>query len=72
MLIIKLVMWEQERGVKKATAELRKHSLSEKTRSDYSSPMATKDELPYAFLGKVGKMLGRKYMQDNLFKAKEK
>ena len=71
-LIIKLVMRELDRGVKKATAELRKHSLSEKTRSDYSSPFAGKEELPSPFLGKAGKTLGRKYMQDNLFKPKEK
>lgn len=65
-------MREQDRGVKKTTVELRKHSLSEKTRSDYSSPFACKEELPSPFLGKAGKTLGRKYMQDNLFKVKEK
>ena len=72
LLIIKLVMRDQDRSVKKATAELRKHSLSEKTRSDYSSPLVAKEEFPCSFLGKAGKTLGRKYMQDNLFKAKEK
>lgn len=61
-MIIKLAMKEQEKS-HKATVELRKHSLSEKTRSDYSSPFTTKEDSFGVFLGKGGKTFGKKYVQ---------
>lgn len=50
--------------------DLRKHSISEKTRSD-NNP-AYKEEQYTALLCRDMKSLGRKYAQENVFKGKDK
>lgn len=52
--------------------EFRKHSISEKTRSDNTNPFAGKEDHYAALLTRDMKSLGRKYVQENLFKGKEK
>jgi|GWRWMinimDraft_6_1066014.scaffolds.fasta_scaffold325673_1 hypothetical protein len=56
-------MKEPEKSSKKHIGELRKHSISEKTRSDNTNQFASKDEQYFALLGRDMKSLGRKYMQ---------
>lgn len=51
--------------------EFRKHSISEKTRSD-NNPFSSKEDHYAVLLTRDMKSLGRKYVQENLFKGKEK
>lgn len=68
-------MKEAEKSSRKHISQFKKHSISEKTRSDYPSSYSSKDskEEQYSpFLGRGMKSLGRKYAQQNFFKVKEK
>jgi hypothetical protein len=68
-------MREADKTSRKHISEGKKLSLSEKTRSDNPSTHSTKehrDEPAPWFSGRGMKSLGRKYVQDNCFKTKEK
>jgi hypothetical protein len=63
-------MKEPEKSSRKHVGDLRKHSISEKTRSDNTPPF--KEEQYTALLCRDMKSLGRRYAQENVFKGKEK
>lgn len=68
-------MKEVDKISRKHMSEMKKLSMSEKTRSDNPSSHSTKEhreEQWLAFSGRGMKSLGRKYVQENCFKAKEK
>lgn len=61
-------MKDPEKSSRKHPGDLRKHSISEKTRSD-NTP-SYKEEQYTALLCRDMKSLGRKYAQENVFKGK--
>lgn len=68
-------MREADKTSRKFISESKKMSLSEKTRSENPSSHSTKDhrEDPFSVItGRGMKSLGRKYVQENCFKLKEK
>ena len=66
-------MRESDKTSRKYISEMKKLSLSEKTRSDNPSSHSNKeyreDPVPI-FTNRGMKSLGRKYVQDNCFKVK--
>ena len=68
-------MRESDKTSRKYISEMKKLSMSEKTRSDNPSSHSNKDHREDAtplFTSRGMKSLGRKYVQDNCFKMKEK
>ena len=67
-------MREVDKASGKHITVIKKHSISEKTRADNPSPFSSRDsrEDHPSFLSRGIKSLGKKYLQENLFKAKEK
>ena len=66
-------MRESDKASGKYISVMKKMSMSEKTRSDNPSSSAAKehrDEPVPFFTGRGIKSLGKKYVQDNCFKAK--
>ena len=74
LYIIKLGMREVDKTSGKHITIIKKHSISEKTRGENSSPFSSRDarEDQSSFLSRGIKSLGKKYLQQNVFKAKEK
>lgn len=56
-------MKDPEKSSRKHINSLRKHSISDKTRSDNSNPFAPKEDPFSPFMARGMKSLGRKYAQ---------
>jgi hypothetical protein len=65
-------MKESGKSSRKHIIELKKQSVSEKTRSENPTPPGGKDDPFSPFPTRPVNSLGRKYVQDNLFKNREK